>query len=129
MKIKKSTGLLRSGGFFFWQFFQQWKYFSTSSRIFACDEFLTTGNIKNSVNYPNVAIPHTGAARVCVFHKNIPNMLNAITAAFKNVNIENMANGSRGDYAYTIVEVSSAIPADVEAACRAIEGVIRVRVL
>ena len=100
--------------------------------VMACDEldeFLTTGNIKNSVNYPNVAIPHTGAARVCVFHKNIPNMLNAITAAFKNVNIENMANGSKGDYAYTIVETGEAVPADVIDAVKNIEGVIKTNVL
>ena len=100
--------------------------------VMACDElneFLTTGNIKNSVNYPNVAIPHTSAARVCVFHKNIPNMLNAITAAFKNVNIENMANGSKGDYAYTIVETGEAVPADVIDAVKSIEGVIKTNVL
>ncbi len=100
--------------------------------VMACDElneFLTTGNIKNSVNYPNVAIPHTGAARVCVFHKNIPNMLNAITAAFNNVNIENMANGSKGDYAYTIVETGEAVPADVIDAVKGIEGVIKTNVL
>ena len=100
--------------------------------VMACDElheFLTTGNIKNSVNYPNVAIPHTGACRVCVFHKNIPNMLNAITAAFKNVNIENMANGSKGDYAYTLVETGEAVPADVIDAVKAIEGVIKTNVL
>ena len=100
--------------------------------VMACDElndFLTTGNIKNSVNYPNVAIPHTGAARVCVFHRNIPNMLNAITAAFKNVNIENMANGSKGEYAYTIVETGEAVPADVIEAVKSIEGVIKTNVL
>ena len=92
------------------------------------DEFLTTGNIRNSVNYPNVSIPHTGAARVCLMHKNIPATLNKITAVVsaEGINIENMSNSSRGDYAYTIVEVGSAFPADAEAQFRAIEGVIRV---
>ena len=92
------------------------------------DEFLTTGNIRNSVNYPNVSIPHTGAARVCLMHKNIPATLNKITAVVSadGINIENMSNSSRGDYAYTIVEVSSAFPANAEEQFRAIEGVIRV---
>ncbi len=92
------------------------------------DEFLSTGNIRNSVNYPNVSIPHTGAARVCIMHKNIPSTLNKITAVVSEdgINIENMSNSSRGDYAYTIVEVGSAFPANAEEQFKAIEGVIRV---
>ncbi len=92
------------------------------------DEFLSTGNIRNSVNYPNVSIPHTGAARVCIMHKNIPATLNKITAVVSadGINIENLSNSSRGDYAYTIVEVSSAFPANAEDQFKAIEGVIRV---
>ena len=92
------------------------------------DEYLTNGNIKNSVNYPNVAIPHTASARVCVMHKNIPNMLSQITAAFAsvNVNIENLANGSKGDAAYTIVETNEKVSDDVVKTVMAIDGVIRV---
>ena len=92
------------------------------------DEFLSTGNIRNSVNFPNVSIPHTGAARVCIMHKNIPATLNKITSVISadGINIENMSNSSRGDYAYTIVEVSSAFPRNAEEQFRAIEGVIRV---
>jgi len=92
------------------------------------DEFLSTGNIRNSVNYPNVSIPHTGAARVCIMHKNVPTILNQITAVVSSegVNIENMSNASRGDYAYTIVEVGSAFPANAEEQFAAIDGVIRV---
>ena len=92
------------------------------------DEFLTCGNIKNSVNLPNVSLPHTGAARVCLLHKNIPNMLGQITAivSARNVNIENMANGSRGEYGYTIVELKEALPPSAEAAFNAIDGMIRV---
>ena len=94
-------------------------------------EFLTTGNIKNSVNYPAVAIPHTGAARLCVCHLNVANMLSQITAAFsmRGINIENLSNGSRGEYAYTIVELTDPIPDEVVSDVKAINGVIRVRTI
>ncbi|MBE6568440.1 MAG: 3-phosphoglycerate dehydrogenase [Ruminococcaceae bacterium] len=92
------------------------------------DEFLTCGNIKNSVNLPNVSIPHTGAERVCLIHKNVPTVLGQITGivAKYNVNIENMANGSRGEYGYTIVELGEALPATADAEFTAIDGMIRV---
>ena len=92
------------------------------------DEYLKTGNIKNSVNYPNVSLPRTANARVCVMHKNIPNMLSQITAAFstEGLNIENLANGSKGDYAYTIAEVEQA-KAESIANIEKIEGVLRVK--
>ena len=92
------------------------------------DEFLTCGNIKNSVNMPNVSIPHTGASRVCLLHKNVPTVLGQITGivAKYNVNIENMANGSRGEYGYTIVELGERLPDAAEAEFNAIDGMIRV---
>ena len=92
------------------------------------DEYLKTGNIKNSVNYPSVSLPRTSNARVCVMHKNIPNMLSQITAAFSNegVNIENLANGSKGDFAYTIAEVENASNQAIENIAK-IEGVLRVK--
>ncbi len=95
------------------------------------DEFLTTGNIKNSVNYPSVSIPHTGAARVCINHMNIPNMLSQITGAFsaEGINIENFSNGSKGEYAYTIVEITVAIPDGIVEKLEAIDGIIRVRAI
>ena len=76
------------------------------------DEYLTNGNIVNSVNFPSVSLPHTSLARVCVMHKNVPNMLTQITSVFSTagVNIDNLANGSKGEMAYTIVEISA--PAD-----------------
>lgn len=93
------------------------------------DEYLTNGNIKNSVNFPNVSLPHTASARAAVMHKNVPNMLSQITAAFSNckINIENLANGSKGDVAYTIVEVNGEIAADAINAVKAIDGVFNVR--
>ncbi len=91
-------------------------------------EFLKNGNIKNSVNYPNAAMPHSGAARICIMHKNVPGTLAQINAAIAdvNLNIENMLNRSRGDYAYTIIEVVDAIPAGLCDTLSAIEGVVRV---
>ena len=95
------------------------------------DDFLTTGNIKNSVNYPSVSIPHTGAARICIAHKNIANILSSVTSivSAEGINIENLSNGSKGDYAYTIVEIGVAVPESIIPKIQAVEGVIRVRVL
>ena len=94
-------------------------------------EYLECGNIRNSVNFPAVSIPHTGAARICVLHKNIPNVLNSITGhvSAHGINIANMSNGSKGNYAYTILELDSAVPAGTEEALMKIEGVLRVRTL
>lgn len=95
-----------------------------------CD-FLETGNIKNSVNYPAVSIPHTGAARICICHLNVANMLSQITSivSSKGINIENLSNGSKGDFAYTIVEMGVAVPDGVAEEIEAIDGVIKVRVI
>ncbi len=95
------------------------------------DEYLATGNIRNSVNFPALSIPHTGAARICLIHKNIPAMLSQITNAIANegINIENMVNGSRGDYAYTLVETITPVSDTSAEHLSAIEGVIRVRVI
>ena len=95
------------------------------------DEFLTTGNIKNSVNYPSVSIPHTGASRICIAHRNIANVLSSITSIVsgEGINIENLSNGSKGDFAYTIVEIGVKVPANIIPKIEAVEGVIRVRVI
>ena len=96
------------------------------------DDFLKTGNIKNSVNYPNVQLPVTpGTHRLCVMHKNIPNTLSYVTSqvSASGINIENMANGSKGDYAYTIVDLADAPTEENLARVRAIEGFIRMRTI
>ena len=94
-------------------------------------EFLETGNIKNSVNYPAVSIPHTGASRICICHKNVANMLASITGIVSGagINIENLSNGSKGDFAYTIVEMSVKIPPEIIPKIEAIDGIIKVRVI
>ncbi|MBQ8321563.1 MAG: phosphoglycerate dehydrogenase [Clostridia bacterium] len=95
------------------------------------DEFLKSGNIKNSVNYPAVSIPHTGDHRICLCHKNIANVLSQITGIVsgEGINIENFSNGSKGDYAYTIVEIKVSVPEKIIPKLEAIEGVIKVRVI
>ena len=95
------------------------------------DEFLKNGNIKNSVNYPNVELPHNGDCRLCIFHKNIPTILSQITSAVseENINIENFINKSKKDNAYTVVEINGDIPEKVVDKVKAIEGVIRIRVI
>ncbi len=94
-------------------------------------EFIEKGNIVNSVNFPNVSMPHTGEARICVMHKNVPNVLAQISSAVsaENINIENMLNRSKKDYAYTIVEINGDIPQTIVDTLNAIESVIRVRVI
>ena len=94
------------------------------------DEFLSCGNIRNSVNFPTVGVPISDKPRVCIMNKNIPNMLSQITSAFssQNVNIENMANGSKGETSYTILEATSAVTDAVLQGIKAINGVFGVRV-
>ena len=93
------------------------------------DEFLTCGNIRNSVNFPTVGLPHSEKPRVCIMNKNVPNMLSQITSAFssQNVNIEKLANGSKGEIAYTIVETNEAVEEDILQKITKIEGVFGVR--
>lgn len=91
-------------------------------------DYLETGTIRNSVNFPNLKVPYEGGYRVCMIHKNIPNMIASITAAVK-CNIENMGNRSKGDYAYTIVDLAEQPTEANLDALRAIDGMISVRAL
>ena len=94
-------------------------------------EYLENGNIKNSVNFPNVELPHNGDLRICIMHRNVAGVLSKISAplAEENVNIENMVSRSRGNYAYTIVEVIGQISEAALAQISAIEETIRIRVI
>ncbi len=78
-------------------------------------EFLETGNIKNSVNFPNAYLEYTGKRRLAVFHKNVPNMVGQITNAISNynLNIADMVNRSRGDYAYTMIDLDGEVNGEV----------------
>ncbi len=94
-------------------------------------DFLENGNIKNSVNFPNVIMERSGAQRLCVIHRNIPAVLANITIQLSNdgVNVENMTNKSKGDYAYTIVDVGSPVDESVIHDIRTVPGIIRMRVI
>ena len=93
------------------------------------DEFLKCGNIRNSVNFPTVGLPRSEKPRICIMNRNVPNMLSQITSAFsaRNINIENLANGSKGEVAYTIVETNVAADEAILAELSKIEGVFGVR--
>ena len=95
------------------------------------DDYLKNGNIKNSVNYPNVEMPRSAVSRICVLHQNVPSILTKITAAVadEGLNIENMTNKSKGENAYTMLDVSSTPSDDAIARISAVEGINRVRVI
>lgn len=103
--------------------------------IMACKEikdFIDNGNIKNSVNYPNVNMGVcTDVARITICHKNIPNMLTQFTSVFskKGGNVSGMISQARGDYAYSILDADAAPTAEDVAALEAIDGVVKVRVI
>ena len=91
-------------------------------------DYLETGTIRNSVNFPNLKVPYEGGYRICMIHKNIPNMIASITSTVK-CNIENMGNRSKGDYAYTIVDAAEQPTEENLNSLRAIEGMISVRTI
>ena len=90
-------------------------------------DYLENGNIKNSVNFPNLNLPHTAAHRVVILHKNIPNTIARITGSLaeQNINIENLVNASKGDYAGTIAETNSPIDDSVIEKIASVDGIIR----
>ena len=94
-------------------------------------DYIENGNIVNSVNLPEISMPRSGKHRVCVIHKNIPNMITAITGivAGDGINIENMLNKSRGDYAYTMLDVADVNEDEIVTKIEAVDGVIKVRVI
>ncbi len=93
-------------------------------------DFLENGNITNSVNFPNVSLERSGGERIGVIHRNIPSMLAQIadTLAKNNVNIANMINKSKNDYAYTLIDLDNQIDDSQLANLQAVEGIIRVNV-
>ena len=94
-------------------------------------DYLVNGNIRNSVNLPDVSQEWSGISRLCIIHRNVPAMLTRIMSILSDdgINVENMTNKSKKDYAYTLVDVNTRITDEVADELRAIQGVIRVRVL
>ncbi|HTH78220.1 MAG TPA: phosphoglycerate dehydrogenase [Ramlibacter sp.] len=94
-------------------------------------DYLEHGNVVNAVNFPQVTMPRESKFRVAIANANVPNMLGQIstTMAQAGLNIHNMVNKSRGDMAYTLVDVDSAVSDSVIAQLKSIEGVLAVRYL
>ena len=94
-------------------------------------DYLENGNIRNSVNLPAVSQERSGVMRMCVIHKNIPAMLASITTLLSKdgVNVENLSNKSKGDYAYTMVDLGTRVDESVIEDVRKLANVIRVRVI
>ena len=95
-------------------------------------DYLENGNIVNSVNYPNCDLGICNkAGRVTIMHRNIPNSLGQFTAAVaaENLNISDLINRSRGEFAYTMLDLDHPVPASVIEKLKSIDGVLRVRVI
>lgn len=94
-------------------------------------DYLREGTIRNSVNLPNFDAERAGLCRIAIINRNTPNMLGQITSrlAAENINIEHMFNRAKKDYAYTVVDTDTAPSEASLAALRAIDGVLRVRVI
>ncbi len=94
-------------------------------------DYLENGNIQNAVNLPNVYLERSGAVRLGIIHRNVPNMLASIMAVLSaaGLNIENLQNRSKGSYAYTLVDLNSPVSEELAKAVRSIGGVLRLRVI
>ena len=92
-------------------------------------EYLENGNIRNSVNMPNAEMARVCKNRLCVIHKNVPNVLRGITSQFVDSNINDFMNRSKGNISYTILEVDGDISEEMIQDIREIEGVIKVRAI
>ena len=94
-------------------------------------DYLNVGTIRNSVNYPNCALPPVTMPRLTVLHKNVPNVIGTVTGlvASANINIENMVNQSRGEYAYTVLDLAGQPDEALLARMQALDVVYKVRLI
>lgn len=102
--------------------------------VMAADElkdYLENGSIHNSVNLPETYMDRSGAMRLCIIHKNVPAMLASITTLLSRdgINVENLSNKSKGDYAYTMVDLGNIVDQTVIQEVRELPNVIRVRAI
>jgi len=92
-------------------------------------DYLENGNIRNSVNFPEVVLGRGSPYRLAVVNRNVPNMLGQISTMMADLNIAEMINQSRGELAYTMVDTDSPIPDELLAEINGIEGVLSARLL
>jgi len=94
-------------------------------------EYLLYGNIKNSVNFPDCEIPYAAKKRICVIHRNVARLVGPITSLFADraINIDNMLSKSKGDYAYTMIDIDTDFIDGIEEGLMAVDNVIKVRVI
>ena len=94
-------------------------------------EYLERGNIINSVNFPDCTLEREALIRLCITHRNIPKILKRFSEIFAehNINIDNMLNKSKGQYAYTILEASQIPDDETMLELESFEGVLKVRVI
>jgi D-3-phosphoglycerate dehydrogenase len=95
------------------------------------NDYIKYGSIVNSVNYPSCALGRPTSPRISVLHKNVPNVLGAITQVIsgERLNIENMVNQSRGAYAYTVLDVDEKPSTQLRDKLMALDTVFRARLL
>ncbi len=94
-------------------------------------EFLEHGTIKNAVNFPDVELPRTAGVRLAITNSNVPNMVGQISTAIAkaNLNIIDMINKSKGELAYTLVDLNQSPAAELVNAIASIQGVLSVRLI
>lgn len=94
-------------------------------------DFLESGNIRRSVNFPDIHLPHSGDFRLAIANENVPGMVSQTTAilAENKINIVNMLNKSRGDFAYSLIDVNTEVPQHLLVLLRSIQGVLSVRLI
>ena len=94
-------------------------------------EYLENGNIINSVNFPDAKMPRAGQERLAITHRNVPNMVRQITKAIaeEEANIVDMLNKSKGEFAYTLIDIEEKIPSSVIDNIKKVEGILKVRAL
>ena len=94
-------------------------------------EFLQTGNINNSVNFPNVNLPRSTKYRVAITNKNVPAMIGQITTSLGDLglNISDMTNVSKGDVAYNLIDIENEVTDEALAKLSSIENVVNVRLI
>ena len=94
-------------------------------------DYLENGNIRCSVNLPSLMVERSGRIRICVIHRNVPAVLSSVTSVLskEGINVENMSSNSRGNYAYAILDVSSAVSPAVIQELTTLPNVIRIRVI